>query len=117
MIFLLIILIVLLIILQFIPKNCFELFSTTSNKTLLIFVSKSCGHCVNYNQKYHDSVIELANKKGVNLKRIYSDDDPENLFEKMNIMYVPTCIIMEGGKIQKNLGSNVNPQSIEKALE
>lgn len=117
MIFLLIILIVLLIILQFIPKNCFELFSTNNDKTLLIFVSKSCGHCINYNEKYHKSVIELANKKGVNLKRIYSDDDPDKLFEKMNIMYVPTCIIMDGNKIQKNLGSNVNPASIEKALE
>ncbi len=115
-----IILIVILVILYVHHKAYLESFmnSHTTNEptTLLIFVSKSCGHCINYNQKYHDSVVELAQKKGVNVKRIFSDEDPENLFDKFKVMYVPTCFVMKGDKIHKNLGSNVNPQSIHSAL-
>jgi hypothetical protein len=38
------------------------------------------------------------------------------LFDKFKVMYVPTCFVMKGDKIHKNLGSNVNPQSIQAAL-
>jgi thiol-disulfide isomerase/thioredoxin len=115
-----IILIVILVILYVHHKAYLDPFvnlqSTNEPTTLLIFVSKSCGHCVNYNQKHHDSVVELAKKKGVEVKRIFSDEDPDNLFDKFKVMYVPTCYVMKGDKIHKNLGSNVNPQSIQTAL-
>jgi signal peptidase I len=71
---------------------------------------------VNYNKNYHDVVVELAKKKGVNVKRIFSDEDSENLFDKFKVMYVPACFVMKGDKIHKNLGSDVNPQSIQLAL-
>lgn len=115
-----IILIVILVILYVHHKVYLEPFVNSPNKneptTILIFVSKSCGHCVNYNQKYHDEVVNLAQQKDVHVKRIFSDEDPENLFDKFKVMYVPTCLIMKGDKIHKNLGSNVNPQSIQSAL-
>ena len=120
-----IILIVILVILYIHHKAYLESFvSTQSNESnestepisLLIFVSKSCGHCVNYNKNYHDAVVQLANKKGVQVKRIFSDEDPEKLFDKFGVMYVPACFIMKGDKIHKNLGSNVNPQSIQAAI-
>ena len=91
--------------------------NTSEPLSLLIFVSKSCKHCVNYNKYHHDDVVQLAKQKGIEVKRIYADEDPDNLFEKFKVLYVPTCIIMKGDKIYKNLGSNVNIQSIKTALE
>jgi hypothetical protein len=94
-----------------------NLTQSTEPTTVLIFVSKSCGHCINYNKNYHDKVVELASKKGTQVKRVFSDEDPENLFEKFKVMYVPACFVMKGDKIHKNLGSNVNPESIQLALD
>jgi hypothetical protein len=114
-----IILIVILVILYIHHKAYFEPFvSSQSNEpmSLLIFVSKSCGHCVNYNENHHDSVVRLGKQKGVQVKRIFSDEDPEKLFDKFKVMYVPACFVMKGDKIHKNLGSNVNPQSIQAAI-
>ena len=130
-----IILIVILVILYIHHKAYFESFTSSQSlnptqlpnltqsssgssepMSLLVFVSKSCGHCVSYNKNHHDAVVELGKQKGVQVKRIFSDEDPENLFDKFKVMYVPTCFIMKGDKIHKNLGSNVNPQSIQSAL-
>ena len=127
-----IVLIVVLVVLYFYNKTFLESFFITSNSpssnspkssntseplSLLIFVSKSCGHCVNYNKYHHDDIVQLAKQKGIEVKRIFADEDPDNLFEKFKVMYVPTCFIMKGDKIYKNLGSNVNVQSIKSALE
>lgn len=92
-------------------------YKKTNPTSILVFVSKSCGHCVNYNTKHHEKLVELAKNKGINVKRIFSDEDPENLFSKYNIMYVPAVYIMEGDKIHKNLGSNVNPENIMSEIE
>ena len=133
---LIIVLIVILVILYFYNKIYFESFDNqtgtqktpdTINKTnptssteplsILVFVSKSCGHCVNYNNNYHDSIVDIAKQKGISVKRIFSDNDPEHLFDKFNVMYVPTGFIMKGDQIYKNLGSNISPQSVKSALE
>lgn len=114
-----IILIVILIILYIHHKAYLEPFVLTQSNepiSLLIFVSKSCGHCVNYNKNHHDAIVQLANKKGIQVKRIFADDDPEKLFDKFGVMYVPAGFIMKGDKIHKNLGSNVNLESIQTAL-
>lgn len=121
-----IVLLVILILLYVHHKAYFESFVSSNNEinknktneptTLLIFVSKTCGHCVNYNKNYHDAVVKLANEKGVTVKRIFSDEDPDNLFDKFKVMYVPTGFLMKGDKILKNLNSNINPQSVQQAL-
>ncbi len=114
-----IILIVIIVILYIQHKTYFESFERSADSeplTLLVFVSKSCGHCVNYNNNYHDDVVTMAKQKGVDVKRIFSDEDTDNMFDKFKIMYVPTGIIMKGNSIYKNLGSNVNLQTIKTAL-
>ena len=113
-----IILVVILVILYIHHKAYFEPFESSSSEplTLLVFVSKSCGHCVNYNSNYHDGIVKLAKQKGVEVKRIFSDEDPDNMFDQFKVMYVPTGIVMKGNQVYKNLGSNVNPQSIQSAL-
>ncbi len=66
--------------------------------TLLCFVSKTCPHCVTYNEKTHPIVEkELANS-GINIKKIWANDDPEKLFDKYGVMYVPAFWLVKGDK-------------------
>lgn len=97
-----------------------EQFSNTnpldSKTELLVFVSKTCPHCVNYNENLHDGIVALAKSKGVEVKRIFADNDPNKLFDKYNVVYVPTGIILKDGKIKINLGSNINPEVVKEAI-
>ena len=112
------VLVIILIVIYISHKAFFESFesSTLEPMELLVFVSKSCGHCVNYNNNLHDGIVALAKSKGVNVKRIFSDNDPDGMFDKFKVMYVPTVILMKGGKVYKNLGTNINPNSIKEAI-
>jgi thiol-disulfide isomerase/thioredoxin len=83
--------------------------------TVLVFVSKSCGHCVNYNANVHDKVQKYAKSKGIKLERIFADDDKSNLFEKYNIQYVPDCVIIKGDKTKQVSGS-ITPESISSTI-
>jgi thiol-disulfide isomerase/thioredoxin len=86
---------------------------TTNNKTVYIFISKTCPHCVSYMSGVHDELSNYLKKKNINLNLVYSDNDPNNLFSKYNVEYVPTCIVVgDNEKVQKLNGEisidNVN---------
>jgi len=115
MYFFVLILILVLIIIFIFNRNFNESFENSEPMTLLIFVSDSCGHCVDYIKNYHDGIVSLAKSKNINVKKYVSNIDPE-MFKKFNINFVPTAILMKGDKIYKNLGSNVNPESIKAAI-
>ena len=115
---LLIILIILLIILYVQSSYFKEKFNSKNSNTdinILVFVSKTCGHCVNYNNNVHDKLETLAKAKGWNLKRIYSDEDPENLFSKYNVIYVPTCFIIKNDNVKQVSGS-ITLENIENTI-
>ena len=94
----------------------FEHFSNSEPLTLLIFVSKTCRHCIDYNDNYHDAVVKIAQSKGIKVIRIFADQDPNKLFNKYKVMFVPTAILIKGDKVYKNLGSNITPETIRSAL-
>jgi thiol-disulfide isomerase/thioredoxin len=83
---------------------------------IMVFVSKTCGHCVKYNDEMHDKVAEYAKNKGHELVRLFSDDDTDNLFDKFDIQYVPACVIMKGNKITK-LNSQINPDNLDNEIK
>ncbi len=75
--------------------------------TLLCFVSKTCPHCVTYNEKTHPIVEkELANSD-ITVKKIWANDDPEKLFDKYGVMYVPSFWLVKGDK--KEQLKSMNP--------
>lgn len=88
-----------------------------SDKTILIFVSNSCHHCIAYIKEHHDKVVELCKERKITLKLIYPDQDPDNLFEKFNIEYVPRCYIMKDNKILKNVNTAINAYNLKNTLE
>ena len=60
----------------------------------------------------HDELSNYLKKKNINLNLVYSDNDPNNLFAKYNVEYVPTCIVIdENGKIQK-LNGDISIENI-----
>lgn len=69
---------------------------------ILIFVSTSCPHCVDYESNRHQAVLdEYKNKPNVEVSLIVAGQDPENLFKTYNVMYVPACIIIKGDTTEK----------------
>ena len=111
-----IVLVVILVIIFIFHKTYFEEFkNNTSPATILVFVSKSCGHCVNYNKKMHNEVEDFANKNKNEYKRIFADDDKDNLFNKYGIQYVPACVILKGDIIKK-IDGTIDTSSIKSTI-
>ena len=120
------VLVTILVIIYFGQKYFFEQFGNTPNKItgseleLLVFVSNSCPHCVDYVKNNHDIISKMANNSGnkFKVKKIISDGSTEStqLFNKYDVKYVPTGIIVSGDKIVKSLGSVVTPETVSSAL-
>ena len=116
---LIIILVILLCVVIFQFVYCIETFDTTQEKntsdntpTLCVFISKTCPHCVTYNEKTHP-MLEKALKDtntNIKIKKIYADEDPTNLFEKFGVQYVPTFFCVKGDKKVKV--EQIDPKSL-----
>jgi hypothetical protein len=82
--------------------------------TLLVFISKTCPHCVTYNEQTHPIVEkELANSN-IKIKKIWADNDPEKLYDEYNVLYVPCFYLVKGNKKEKL--SNVDPNKIKELV-
>lgn len=120
----LLVLLILVIVAIIFKKKIYECFGSDSNSnsnsnekiSLLIFVSETCHHCVNYNKMTHPELVSWANKKGYELKRIFAHDDKEKLFDKYNIEFVPACVIIKDSQI-KSLSGPINSTNIENAIK
>lgn len=117
----LIIVIVLILILVYIWNRvyCQETFANTQGTTeLLVFISDTCSHCQNYLDNNNKDVVAFMQSKRLTVQTIKSDGSKvsNDLFNKYNVQFVPTGILIKNGK-PINLGSNINVQSVKNALE
>ena len=78
--------------------------------TLYIFISKTCPHCVTYNDKTHPILEKALANTNIKLKKIYPDEDPTNLFGKFGVEYVPTFYCVKGDK--KIKVEQIDPKSL-----
>jgi hypothetical protein len=110
---LILILIILLCIVIVQVGFCMENFESVNNDTptLLIFISKTCPHCVTYNEKTHPILEKALSNTNIKLKKIYADEDPDKLFEKYGVQYVPTFYCVKGDK--KERVEQVDPKSLK----
>lgn len=69
---------------------------STNNISVYVFLSKTCPHCVDYENNIHAKLTTDLQKINVNVKRIYGDTEPE-MFKKFNVHLVPTCVIDVNG--------------------
>jgi len=110
-----ILLIVVLVLIFIYNKTYLEGFENTTPIKIIIFVSKSCPHCVTYNKNMHSKIEQFCNQNGISLQRIFSDEDKDGLFEKYNIEYVPAAILIKNDQVTNV--SPISPVGIEMKLK
>jgi hypothetical protein len=64
----------------------------------------------------HNNVVQKFANTPVNIRLVLSDDDPEELFSKYNVNYVPQCIVIKNGKT-KTLSGNITPDNIQNLID
>lgn len=91
-------------------KELFSSTSSNSNSTLYVFVSKTCPHCVTYNEQKHPILEKALANTNIKIKRVFADEDPDKLFEKYQVQFVPTFYCVKGDK--KERVEQVDPKSL-----
>ena len=110
---LILILIILLCIVIVQVGFCMENFESVNNDTptLLIFISKTCPHCVTYNEKTHPILEKALSNTNIKCPPLYAQQQPDKLFEKYGVQYVPTFYCVKGDK--KERVEQVDPKSLK----
>ncbi len=112
-IILLFILAVLIVIVMYQLNKSKENFESEKVK-VLVFLSKSCPHCVTYKNEEPNVISTLASMPSVEYKSVFCDEEPE-LSDKYKVMYVPTCFVEKGDKSEQLTG-NVTGENIVKKI-
>lgn len=85
--------------------------SPAKKAQVIVFLSKTCPHCVHYDK---DKFIRLKGKLNkmtngnVSVKKIYADKDPNGLFNKYEVQYVPAAVVLTNNKTAK-LNGEISP--------
>jgi thiol-disulfide isomerase/thioredoxin len=75
-----------------INKNT-EGFRNSNKVELLVFLTKTCPHCVRYDNNMHMN-LEKQLRNRCRIRKIYAEDDKDRLFEKYDIQYVPKGLLL-----------------------
>ena len=89
-----------------------------SKGEVIVFLSKSCPHCVTYDKEKFPRLKGKLNKiaeGNVSVKKIYPDNDPEKLFEKYDIMFVPSAVVIHKDS-NKKVSGEISPVNCLKTL-
>ena len=90
-----------------------------SKAQVIIFLSKSCPACISYNKNNYKRLkgkLEKLTNNKINIKKIYSDKDPNNLFSKYDIQFIPTGIVIHNNKSQK-INGQISPSNTLKTIK
>jgi predicted nucleic acid-binding Zn-ribbon protein len=90
-----------------------ECTKSIDKKKLLIFLSKTCPHCVNYIEKTHNELYNQL-QNDFTFQLIFSDEDNDGLFNKYNVNYVPKGVVISNEK-EYEIKGNLNSDNIKNA--
>ena len=98
---LLLILIILLFVLYYFSGCKSENFADLENKkdncvVLMVFLTKHCPHCKTYDNHQHEDLENKLANHNIKIKKVYADEDDDNLFDKHEVMFVPAGVVMKG---------------------
>jgi thioredoxin-related protein len=74
---------------------------------VIVFLSKHCPHCVHYDRDKFTRLKGKLNKLSngnVSVKKIYADKDPNGLFNKYEVQFVPAAVVLHNNKTSKISG-------------
>jgi hypothetical protein len=84
---------------------------TDKKAQVIIFLSKSCFHCVNYDKDKFIRLKGKLNKLGnIHVKKIYADKDPQKIFNKYDIQFVPAGVVIHNNKVGK-INGEISPMN------
>ena len=84
----------------------------TNNIIVYVFLSRTCPHCTDYVQYMHQQLSDSLTSNNITLIELYGDTDPQQLFKKFNVMYVPTCVVSVNGVTQQLEGA-ITPENVQ----
>ena len=87
----------------------------TNNIIVYVFLSKTCPHCTDYVKYTHQELSNSLTSNNVTLIELYGDNDPQQLFKKFNVQYVPTCVVSVNGKT-KTLDGQINSKNVQNLI-
>lgn len=86
---------------------------------VIVFLSKSCPHCVVYdNHKFKrlKGKLEKIAKGKITVKKVYADNDPKSLFDKYDVQFIPTGVVVYDGKKSK-ISGEISPSNALKTIQ
>lgn len=84
---------------------------------ILVFLSKSCPPCKNYDSNIHSKVLDqYKDDDNIIVKRIYNDESPE-MFDEYKVEYTPTCHVVSEDKKKSEKTNGVLPGQIDQAVK
>jgi thiol-disulfide isomerase/thioredoxin len=114
---LLIILIILIIILGFTFWKKIEKFGNNQDDVkILVFVSDTCPHCVSYKAKKNEQVKHDVEENGYKYDLINSSPETRDLFNKYDVQFIPTCVVVKNDK-HVRLQGDINIDNIKDTLK
>jgi thiol-disulfide isomerase/thioredoxin len=91
----------------------------TKKAQVVVFLSKHCPHCIQYDKHKFIRLKGKLNKLGkgnVDVKKIYADNDPQGLFNKYDVQYVPMAVVIHNNKNAKVEGE-ISPVNSLKTID
>jgi len=73
-----------------------DMFESHEEKSVIVFLSTTCPHCVSFDRDTYDGLSESLKKMDIGITKIYSNNDPDNLFDKLGVQYVPSVFVFKG---------------------
>ena len=98
---LLLILIILLFVLYYFSGCKSENFAHLNEEkdncaVLMVFLTKHCPHCKTYDNYQHAELENKLANHNIKIKKVYADEDDDDLFNKNEVMFVPAGVVMKG---------------------
>lgn len=88
---------------------------TPTNKAqVIVFFGKHCPHCVHYDRdkfKRLKGKLNKLSKGNITVLKVYSDKDPNGLFNKHDIQFVPAGLVISNGKVSK-ISGEISPTNV-----
>jgi thioredoxin-related protein len=117
---LLLILIILLFVLYYFSgcksENFADLKAEKDNCVLMVFLTKQCPHCVNYDKNQHAALENNLAQYNIKIKKVYADEDDDDLFTKNDVKFVPAYMVMKGDAAAK-IGGPITPENVLKKAQ
>lgn len=87
--------------------------SPAKKAQVIVFLSKTCPHCIHYDKDKFKRLKGKLNKLGkgnVSVVKIYADNDNKGLFNKYDIQFIPASVVLYNGKSSK-INGEISPSN------